>query len=585
MDLERNTLRGTRWQRGCSIHQAILRSRWDLDTRRMSKDHGPAVRQARNVPVFSNTEEQRIFLAAGRLLYLNSVQVEKMFGLPRILTVYAIAIPLALVLGYALSTPNRVSYVMVGLVLFVLLLPLFIQWHHILLICFWNSAFNFPFLPSQPHFWLLLAVLSFGISWLNGLLGRGRFLRAPELTRPLVFLGIVVFVTGYLRGGIGLHAFGSSSYGGKSYFYIFGGIIGYFALTAVRIPLAKAYRASRIYFLSGMTFALPNLVFLLGPAFYFLFYLLPGEFTGAQAVAESGWQPGAIERLGGITPACTAVIWYLLVRWGIRGVFSVTHPWRAVIFVVMVLLSLMGGFRSGEIIIGLLFVCLFFVEGLWRTRFLPILLGFGVAAVVMLFAFAGHLPLAAQRAVSFLPVKVDPGVKADADYSAQWRFDMWRILAAQIPKYLLLGKGYRIDPEELYLADLAAARGEGLSSETAMVAGDYHSGPLSTIIPLGLWGVIGLLWLLGAGVKVLYQNYRYGDPALQNVNAFLLAFFIMQIIMYFGVFGAFNSGLYAFTGILGLSVSINGGVRKAGEVARARAARPVAMEAPLPVQA
>lgn len=371
-----------------------------------------------------------------------------MFGLPRILTVYAIAIPLALVLGYALSTPDRMSLVMVGMFLFVLALPIFIQWHHILLIFCWNAAFNFPFLPGRPHFWLLMAVLSFGFSWLNGLLGGRKFLRAPELTWPLLFLGGIVLVTGYLRGGIGVQAFGNASFGGKSYFYIFGAIIGYFALSAVRIPVAKASRAARIYFLSGMTFALSNLAFMLGPAFYFLFYLLPGEFVGAQAIAESGRQPGVIERLSGVSGACNALICYFLVRWGMRGIFSLARPWRIVIFVATVLLSLLGGFRSAEIMIGLLCFCQFCVEGLWRTRFLPILLGFGVAAGVMVFAFSDHLPLAAQRAVSFLPVKVDAGVQADAQGSVEWRLEMWRVLVPLIPKYLVLGKGYAIDPTE-----------------------------------------------------------------------------------------------------------------------------------------
>jgi len=204
---------------------------------------------------------------------------------------------------------------------------------------------------------------------------------------------------------------------------------------------------------------------------------------------------------------------------------------------------------------------------------------------VLLFAFSDHLPLAAQRAASFLPVKVDPGVKADAEYSAEWRYQMWRILVPQVPNYLWLGKGYRIDPEELYLADLAAARGEGSTSETAMVAGDYHSGPLSTIIPLGLPGVIGLFWLLGAGVKALYRNYCYGDPALRNINAVFLAFFIAQAVFFFLVFGAFDSRLVIFTGILGMSVSINGGVRKPGRVVPASTAQPGFVGAPLPTQA
>jgi hypothetical protein len=32
-----------------------------------------------------------------------------------------------------------------------------------------------------------------------------------------------------------------------------------------------------------------------------------------------------------------------------------------------------------------------------------------------------------------------------------------------------------------------------------MYAGDYHNGPLSILIPFGLFGMIAFLWLLGAG--------------------------------------------------------------------------------------
>jgi hypothetical protein len=294
-------------------------------------------------------------------------------------------------------------------------------------------------------------------------------------------------------------------------------------------------------------------------------------------------QPGTIERFNGVAPACTALICYFLLRWGIQGIFSFARPWRLAMFVAAALLSLAGGFRSAVIMIGLLFVCQFIVEGLWRTRFLPILLGVGLMAAMLMVSFSDHMPRSAQRAVSFLPVRVDPDVKADADFSAEWRFEMWRYLVPQIPKYLLLGKGYRIDPDELYFAILAAGY-TAMASEVSMVSGDYHSGPLSTIIPIGLAGTLAFLWLLGAGIKVLYRNYRYGDPALRNINTFFLAYFIMQIIFYLGVFGAFNSQLFMFTGLLGMSVSINGGVCKRGQVAARSAQQASVLAGPLPAQ-
>ena len=157
-----------------------------------------------------------------------------MSGLPRIVIVYAIVIPLALLLGYALTTglatPEQAweNFVMVGLVLFVLLLPALIRWHHILLIFFWNAAFVFPFLPGHPTVWLVLAVLSFGISWLNDLLGGAKSLRAPELTRPLLFLGAVVILTGYLRGGLGYPCVREFCFWGKGLLLHLGRYFGLF---------------------------------------------------------------------------------------------------------------------------------------------------------------------------------------------------------------------------------------------------------------------------------------------------------------------------------------------------------------------
>ena len=102
------------------------------------------------------------------------------------------------------------------------------------------------------------------------------------------------------------------------------------------------------------------------------------------------------------------------------------------------------------------------------------------------------------------------------------------------------------------------------SAEVAVYAGDYHSGPLSVIIPFGIYGAVALLWFLGAGVWVLRQNCRYGDPALHTINTFLLADFITRTFFFFFIFGALYSDLYHFTGLVGLGVSLNGGVARAG---------------------
>jgi hypothetical protein len=74
--------------------------------------------------------------------------------------------------------------------------------------------------------------------------------------------------------------------------------------------------------------------------------------------------------------------------------------------------------------------------------------------------------------------------------------------------------------------------------------------------------MIGFLWFIGAAFWVLLMNYRYGDPAFKKVNTFLLAYFTARVIFFFVVFGAMNSELSFFTGLVGLSICLNRGVKR-----------------------
>jgi hypothetical protein len=93
------------------------------------------------------------------------------------------------------------------------------------------------------------------------------------------------------------------------------------------------------------------------------------------------------------------------------------------------------------------------------------------------------------------------------------------------------------------------------------VAGDYHNGPLSVVMPFGIWGVIAFVWLWVAGVRALYDNFRFGEESLRTVNTLLLALFVAQIVKFIFIFGALESDLMPFAAMLGLSVSLNGGIR------------------------
>ena len=206
-----------------------------------------------------------------------------------------------------------------------------------------------------------------------------------------------------------------------------------------------------------------------------------------------------------------------------------------------------------------IFTLLFFIEGLHRTRLVvPAFLSI-VAAGSLLFLFAGRLPIAVQRSLAFLPmIPIDPLVRYDTEGSTQWRLEMWRDVLPEIPRYLLMGKGYSFSGNEQYNMR------NGL--EAVELVGDYHNGPLSVIIPFGIFGSMAFVWLLIAGIRVLHQNYQFGDPAYRHINVFLVSYFVAKVIFFFTIFGSLHSDLPLFLGLLGLSISLNGGVAKPAAV-------------------
>src|SRR5689334_58025 len=128
-------------------------------------------------------------------------------SLLRSLLIYSICLPLAIFLGYVIAQEGNPVYSLstyIGIlpVLFVLILPLLLRWHHGLLIASWNFGAVLYFFPGRPELWMAMAGVSLLISTIQYILDRrNHFLSAPSVTRPLLFLAAVVVVTAVCRGG------------------------------------------------------------------------------------------------------------------------------------------------------------------------------------------------------------------------------------------------------------------------------------------------------------------------------------------------------------------------------------------------
>jgi hypothetical protein len=385
-----------------------------------------------------------------------------------------------------------------------------------------------------------------------------KFLSVPSLTRPLIFLTIVVLATARLTGGFGLNVLGSEAVGGKRYIQLLSGVVGYFALTARRIPPDKVVLYVKMFFLSSLTSLIGITFSFISPSLYFIFLIFPADINLGQTIgSDSG---NAIVRLGGLAVTSIAILWTMFARYGLTGALDSRRLWRPALVVLLASTTLFGGFRSKLIEVILDMAVLFYLEGLVRSRLLPVIILSCTLVAAIVLPFANQLPLSVQRSLSVVPfAKIDPEVERNARDSSEWRKQMWANVIPQIPQYLILGKGLSIDSRELEQAQQGLNSGGDTAAGSAL-AGDYHNGPLSVIIPFGIPGAIAFIWFLVAGYRALHRNYLYGDPAMLQINRVLFAYFIVQVILFFAVIGSLYSGFINFIAPVGLGIAFNGGV-------------------------
>jgi hypothetical protein len=217
---------------------------------------------------------------------------------------------------------------------------------------------------------------------------------------------------------------------------------------------------------------------------------------------------------------------------------------------------LLSGFRTFVVLGGLTFAAMFYLEGLHRTRYAAGLLGVMLLGGILVLPQAEKLPLVVQRSISFLPGKFNWVARESASTTVDWRVGMWRDLLPEVPKRLFRGKGWGINVGDFQT--MLQTRGGIDPVAGAVLAGDYHNGPLSVLLPFGLYGAIAFVWFLVAGLRVLHRNWKFGDPALRTVNTLLLAAFAAHAIFFFCIFGALDSDMAVFAGLLGLGVALNG---------------------------
>ena len=396
----------------------------------------------------------------------------------------------------------------------------------------------------------------------------------------LLICNLLYLATVFARNPVGVDFIRSNLIGGRPYFAILLACCGFWVLQHVTIKPKLAKLLPALMCFGSVANALSGLVGYFAPNFgYRLATLYSGFLPSGEANPLDMPNDSRVERhqyLAGLgVEVGRAVISYANI---FKLIFFQNIVLSACFFASLVAI-LLSGFRSN--LIGWLFAIALasYIRG--GVRHIIPLVAAGLAGVVIIVVLqtAGlSVPLAAQRALSFIPITWDSRASLDAKGSIDWRVDMWR-LALTSDRYIknkVLGDGFGFDPAELRaqttLTSLRMDTSHGLQ-DYFMITGDYHSGPVSAIRFVGYMGLVFFTTLLVANAGYAWKIINMA----KNTAYFPVALFfgiaaIFHPICFWLIFGGYGGDFVQAIFTLGMLNLIHRSIQKEQASANARPA-------------
>jgi len=390
----------------------------------------------------------------------------------------------------------------------------------------------------------------------------------------LLICNLLYLATVFARNPVGLDFMRSNLIGGRPYFAIMLACCGFWVLQHVTIKPKLAKILPILMCLGSVVNAVSGLVGYFAPSLgYRLSTLYSGFIPGGEENPLEPVDTGRVERHGylagfGVEVGRAAVSY--------ANIFKLIFFQNIILstcFYISLVAILFSGFRSN--LIGWIFAAALttFIRGGIR-QVLPLFVA-AVAGIVMIVVVqtAGlPVPLAAQRALSFIPIAWDYRAAGDARGSVEWRVDMWRLVLTtdRYIKNKVLGDGFGFDPAELRaqttLTSFRMDTSAGLQ-DYYMITGDYHSGPVSAIRFVGYIGLFLFTALLIANAKYAWKIIE----SAKKTAFFPLALFsgitaIAHPIFFWLIFGGFAGDFIQAICTLGMLNLIDRSLKKENEI-------------------
>jgi hypothetical protein len=391
-------------------------------------------------------------------------------------------------------------------------------------------------IPGVPQGLELIHLLMSGfivLAVVRGIMGGGTRQKTTMTIRSVYFYLAVLILTIAFRG-IGLRFLGSSKWGGMGYVRLF--IAAGFLLTARYVTLTIKQWKAAICFMLFFSFL---------PSIAQLVFMASGGRIYQQYMFIHAYIPGLLGALDALETGDMAVRFHLLKNVASNLIIAgiVFIPFRGTKRLLLItivafcfILAGLSGFRSAVLALGgSLFLYSMFIDKKLRVRRSLLFLVCGVVAIVIIVPLASFLPGPIQRAVSWIPgANVDAQIKMNAVSTIDWRLEIWKLAWREVPDYLLVGKGFAINPGDMQLYSTRTN-----SILAAFLAHTYHSGPLGLLLDLGLMGFFAgtAFFVFSANEVIRNAKYLYMDTFIRRFYYITMSIYIYRIASFYLVFG------------------------------------------------
>ena len=345
---------------------------------------------------------------------------------------------------------------------------------------------------------------------------------------------IAVLIITALHRGIGIRALGGGQWGGMGYIKLL--VSAGFLITAKYVILSqKQIRIAIILMiaLSLLPFFAQTIFTLSGGKIYHQYMFVEAYASGLLSSLEASESGGGVVRIQGIGGLAFSILMAAIVLIKPEGMRKAVIGGACLLAIALAGLS---GFR-GQILLILGTLTLYAIFSSRSSRWQRLLLAGAIAFVglLLMYPLMSYLPPAVQRAFSFLPgADIPIYIQMDAQHSSYWRTQVWRLAWNEVPDYLWIGKGFSFNPNETM--SFSVTRDTILQ---AFLSHNYHSGPLTLLLDLGVPGLVfGSGFLLFSALEIYRTMDRITtDPVMERFYRFMAACYIYSIPSFFLIFG------------------------------------------------